>query len=110
MSGAPARRAGRRRPPVVVLAWVAVLGVTVGLGVLGQAGPTPDVAVVATPLGSTVPERGSPAAGIGQPARTTTPLPRGPLPTRPPIGEDGVMGGLVFGTAWRWLEPPEADR
>ena len=36
-----------------------------------------------------------------QPART----PARPRPSRPPIGEDGIMGGLPFGTAWLWLEP-----
>jgi hypothetical protein len=43
------------------------------------------------------------AAQPSTPAVVDGPL-RSPLTTRPPIGEDGVMGGLPFGTAFEWLE------
>ncbi len=103
-------RPGRRRgPPGVLLAWACVLVVTVGLGVLGQTGSAP-----ATIVAASVPAAPDPAPSAsaveGSPELVSVRPPVRPLATRPPIGEDGVMGGLVFGTAWSWLEPAERDR
>ena len=90
---------GRRRrggPAVVVMAWLAVLGGTIALGVAGR---EPEVRTAAvTPEPVAVAPTATPTA---RPASTPR---RSPLPTRPPIGEDGIMGGLPFGTAWLWLE------
>ena len=86
-----------RRPPGVVLGWVAVIAVTVGLGIVGRAGDGTPVQASAEWLASPV-AVGSPSA-LNLPARALS----RPVATRPPIGEDGVMGGLVFGTAWGWL-------
>ena len=88
------------RPPgrtrvvdMAVVAWVAVLGGTIALGLAGGETSGPVTAI------SAVPGRPSPT-----PSAVTRVPPRAPLPSRPPIGEDGVMGGLPFGTAWQWLE------
>ena len=89
----PARQ-GRRGGVIATVAWLAVLGGTVALGVAGRA--PDDRTSVVTPL----PSRATPVA---LPDVARRPL-RSPLPTRPPIGEDGIMGGLPFGTAWQWLE------
>jgi hypothetical protein len=77
---------------VATVAWLAVLGGTIALGLAGQ-GSTQTIVTDST-------------------AATASPLPvvrapvRAPQPTRPPIGEDGVMGGLPFGTAFEWLRTP----
>lgn len=97
-----ARGQRRRGPPLVVGAWAALLLATVALGVLGQADADPP------------PPSATPAAEVSAMASpTATPVPRpralGPSTTRPPIGEDGVMGGLVFGTAFGWLQPAPTD-
>jgi hypothetical protein len=89
----PARQA-RRGGVVATVAWLAVLGGTVALGVAGR--QADDRTAVLTPE----PSRATPEA---LPDVARRPL-RSPLPTRPPIGEDGIMGGLPFGTAWEWLE------
>lgn len=94
----------RRRPPFVVVGWAAVLAITVGLGVLGQGGEAVVVPPVATPVASVAGPAATGAAALpGRP-------PKRPMATRPPIGEDGVMGGLVFGTAWTWLRQPTSER
>ena len=90
----PARQ-GRRGGVIATGAWLAVLGGTVALGVAGRA--SDDRTAVVAPL----PSHATPAAAVPDVPRQ--PL-RSPLPTRPPIGEDGIMGGLPFGTAWQWLE------
>ena len=89
----PANRA-RRGGVIATVAWLAVLGATVALGVAGRASDD------RTTLISPVPSRATPEA-LPDKARRSL---RSPLPTRPPIGEDGIMGGLPFGTAWQWLE------
>jgi hypothetical protein len=89
----PANRA-RRGGVIATVAWLAVLGGTVALGVAGRA--SGDRTTVIAPI----PSRATPVA---LPDVARRPL-RSPLPTRPPIGEDGIMGGLPFGTAWEWLE------
>ena len=88
-----AARRGRRGDVIAVVAWVAVLGGAVALGVTG---PQADDRSTAMPSPPTTVRPSGPAVARG-------PL-RPPLPTRPPIGEDGVMGGLPFGTAFEWLE------
>jgi hypothetical protein len=93
-------RAGRRRRggvAVVVVAWLVVLGGTVALGVAGRAPEVRTAAATPEPVAvmPTAPPSAPSAAKV---------LRRSPLPTRPPIGEDGIMGGLPFGTAWLWLE------
>ena len=93
-------RAGRRRRggvALVVVAWLVVLGSTIALGVAGRAPEVRTAAVTAQPVAVTPTATPSapPAASVAR---------RSPLPTRPPIGEDGIMGGLPFGTAWLWLE------
>ena len=119
MSGAgEAGEAGqaRARLPVgrsrlLAVAWLGVLVGTIGLGVLGQARPVAD-AVPPEMGAAVVPTRAAPsraAAASATPARATPARPAvgpaiRPAATRPPIGEDGVMGGLPFGTAWLWLE------
>jgi hypothetical protein len=71
---------------------------TVSLGLLGQ------VEQDRTDLRPT-PAAQAPATA-GPTLRTTSRAAAArPAPTRPPIGEDGVMGGLVFGTAFGWLDP-----
>ena len=90
----PARQ-GLRGGVIATIAWLAVLGGTVALGVAGRA--SDDRTAVVAPL----PSHATPAAAVPEVPRK--PL-RSPLPTRPPIGEDGIMGGLPFGTAWQWLE------
>jgi hypothetical protein len=93
------RRAGRRRrggPAVAVVAWLAVLGGTIALGVAGRAPEAHTAAVTPEPMAVT------PSATPSAPQAASISR-RSPLPTRPPIGEDGIMGGLPFGTAWQWL-------
>lgn len=83
----------RRGDVIVVVAWLAVLGGAVALGIAGR---EPDGRSTAMPSPPTAALPSAPAVVRG---------PSGsPLPTRPPIGEDGVMGGLPFGTAFEWLE------
>jgi len=92
---------GRSR--LLAVAWLCVLVGTIGLGVLGQARPGGDA--VPPEVGAVVPSRATPTPAGPAPARPTPVRPAvDPAPTRPPIGEDGVMGGLPFGTAWLWLE------
>ena len=90
----PARQ-GRRGGVIATVAWLTVLGGTVAIGVAGRA--SDDRTSVIAPVLS----QATPADAVPDVARR--PL-RSPLPTRPPIGEDGIMGGLPFGTAWQWLE------
>jgi hypothetical protein len=93
-----------------VVVWVAVLGVTVGLGIVGQLGGG---TATATPPSASAPSAvGEPIVVPAIPAPADLPVvnrPSRPLPTRPSIGEDGVMGGRVFGTAWQWLDPGPGD-
>jgi hypothetical protein len=93
----PVRRRGRETR-IAALAWIVILGATVGLGLLGQRPVDTDaarsVAVSIVPSASTA---------ISEPS--LAPRTSGPTRTRPPIGEDGIMGGLPFGTAWLWLKP-----
>ena len=91
----PSRR-GRRGVALVVVVWLAVLGGTIALGVAGRAPEVRTAAITPEPVAVT--PTTTPSA---RPASTPR---RSPLPTRPPIGEDGIMGGLPFGTAWLWLE------
>ena len=91
---------GRSRSTLV--AWLALIAGAAGLGLLGQgrgvpADPSATAAARASDRSATVVAPTSPRA----PARASA--------TRPPIGEDGVMGGLVFGTAWRWLDEEDGD-
>jgi hypothetical protein len=91
------RESRRRRggPAVAVVAWLAVLGGTIAIGVAGRAPEARTAAVTPEPMAVTpAATRSAPPAVIPR---------RSPLPTRPPIGEDGIMGGLPFGTAWQWL-------
>ena len=93
-------REDRRRrggPAVSVVAWLAVLGGTIALGVVGRAPEARTAAVTPEPMAMT------PAAAASVPPAAAIPR-RSPLATRPSIGEDGIMGGLPFGTAWQWLE------
>ena len=83
----------RRGHVIAVVAWLAVLGVAVALGFTGR---PPDGRSTASPSPPTAARPSTPAV-IQGPWRS-------PLTTRPPIGEDGVMGGLPFGTAFEWLE------
>jgi hypothetical protein len=84
---------GRRGDVTAVVAWLAVLGVVVALGFAGRQSDGRSTAMPSPPT----------AAQPSTPAVVDGPL-RSPLTTRPPIGEDGVMGGLPFGTAFEWLE------
>ena len=89
------RLLGRRRrgDVIAVVAWLAVLGEAVALGFAGR---QPDGRSTAMPSAAAAARSSTPAVVEG-PSRS-------PLTTRPPIGEDGVMGGLPFGTAFEWLE------
>ena len=89
----PARQE-RRGGVIATVAWLTVLGGTVALGVAGRESDD-RTAVIAPPPSHATP--------VALPDVARRPL-RSPLPTRPPIGEDGIMGGLPFGTAWQWLE------
>jgi hypothetical protein len=88
-------RRGRHGPALAVVAWLAVLGGTIALGVAGRASEDRTALVTPEPVAVT-----PTATPFARPASTPR---RSPLPTRPPIGEDGIMGGLPFGTAWQWL-------
>ena len=98
-----AGRRGRGGLGFALVAWLVVLGGTVALGVAGRGGdgsapPTAaPAAVVPATLAAVVPPTAAPSIALNPP--------RTPLPTQPPIGEDGIMGGLPFGTAWHWLQP-----
>ncbi len=87
--------------------WVAAWAMGFALILLvALAGPRPrgvapqdqGVAVIAPTADPT-----APASTVTAPetaaAATSTSRPR-PRPSRPPLGEDGLVGGLVFGTAW----------
>jgi hypothetical protein len=85
--------------------WVAAWAVGFALILLvALAGPRPGdeapqdqvVAVIVPTADPTVPASRVPATNTA-PAATSRPRPR---PSRPPLGEDGLVGGLVFGTAW----------
>ncbi len=78
----------------IVVAWAVLLTATVSLGVLGQ-----------TEQERTDPPASGAAIVAPSASATVAPTPRRPHATRPPIGEDGVMGGRVFGTAFGWLDP-----
>ena len=87
---------GGGRSRSTLAAWLTLIAGAAGLGLLGQgrgvpADPSATAAARAPDPTATVVSLTSPRA----PARASA---------RPPIGEDGVMGGLVFGTAWRWLD------
>ena len=102
--GARTRLAGGRSRLMAVV-WLGVLGGTIGFGVLGQARPGADT--VAPEVGAVVPSPAPIRPAVQPPVQPAV----RPAATRPPIGEDGVMGGLPFGPAWLWREPkPEAGR
>ena len=86
---------------IAALGWIVILGAAVGLGLLGQ-GPA-DTDTARSPARPAAP---SASTATSEPARA--PRTSAPTRTRPPIGEDGIMGGLPFGTAWLWLRP-QAD-
>jgi hypothetical protein len=96
----PVRRLGRETR-IAALAWIVILGATVGLGLLGQRPADADTA-------RSVVQSAAPAARAATVEPAREPLTLAPMRTRPPIGEDGIMGGLPFGTAWLWLTP-QAD-
>jgi hypothetical protein len=93
--GTELERVGRpTRPAAWIGGWLLVLAGVIGIAILAPAtSVTPpvipsDQAVVLTP----------------PPTPSPTPLLiRRPLPSRPPLGEDGLVGGIVFGTHW----PPD---
>ena len=81
---------------LVAAGWVGVLVTAVGVGLFGDepaAPASPGLDIAASPV----------VTSTAEPPATR--LPAASRPSRPPIGEDGIMGGLPFGTAWRWLEP-----
>jgi len=109
------------RPTLVVGAWVVVLAAVVGTALLGAItarpsetatrSPDPPAATERPALAIAVAPRPAPAIeDAPRPALAVavaprpTPVDRGfprplhPTPSRPPIGEDGLMGGIVFGT------------
>jgi hypothetical protein len=98
---------------LALVAPVVALVTIVGVGAFGRPldGAAPEAvtahAVATTPLPSALPPTLAPTVG---PARAAAPSgdPAPSLPywsgeVRPPSGEDGLMGGLPFGTAWSWL-------
>jgi hypothetical protein len=102
----------RTSPPLWIGGWALGLGIVIAIGVIGTVTDTPP-----PPLGDIDTAVPSEQPATPTPAATTSPtppqlaLPRvpgtfaspPPFPTRPPLGEDGLVGGLVFGTNW----PPE---
>jgi hypothetical protein len=102
--GVPAALPVRRRGPgtrIAAFGWIVILGATVGLGLLGQGDADTD-----SGLSAALPVSPSAGAATVEPSRPPRTL--YPTRSRPPIGEDGIMGGLPFGTAWLWLKP-QAD-
>jgi hypothetical protein len=104
---------------LAVAAPVVGLAVVVGLGLFGRlgAGPRPDPG--ADPLTAQAPATIAPSEALPTPTAEPTwnlfarsRFPAGPLvevtparastAVRPPTGEDGLIGGLPFGTAWTW--------
>ena len=120
------RRAGRWRVAgrLAVAAPVVGLALVVGLGLVGRLGDEPGLRP--DPLMARVPGSAAPSVVLPTPAATAPspgvtptrdPFARGPFPggpfvevtptraaiaVRPPTGEDGLIGGLPFGTAWTW--------
>jgi hypothetical protein len=98
--------ARRTSPPLWIGGWALGLGVVIAVGLIGTLTYVPppplgdsDVFVQSpspvTPTPSpTPPGHGATSHVAAAPA---------PYPTRPPLGEDGLVGGLVFGTNW----PPQ---
>jgi hypothetical protein len=124
------RQGGRRRVAgrLAVAAPVVGLALVVGLGLLGhlgaESGPGPDP-LTAQVAATVAPSAAAPSPGAAAPSPATTPTrdpsARGPFPggplvevtppppaiaVRPPTGEDGLIGGLSFGTAWTWRTEP----
>jgi hypothetical protein len=92
------------RPRVVALAWLGVLVGTVGVALLGQPGPDQPTA----PAPSASPGVGASDVARTSPSRDWPAIVHAAVTGRPK-GEDGVMGGLPFGTAWLWLDSERAD-
>jgi hypothetical protein len=107
--------ARRTSPPLWIGGWALGLGVVVAIGLIGTLASSPShgqllgdvVIVVPSPSPATTSEPTSTPSPTPLPVaipriiRPFATLP--PVPTRPPLGEDGLVGGLVFGTNW----PPE---
>jgi hypothetical protein len=90
------QQVGRRARPMVWFgAWGVVLGAVILVAVVGASRSSPPV-----PSGPPVAIAAS-ASPSSSPAPAPVPRrePRA-FPTRPPLGEDGLIGGLVFGTNW----------
>jgi len=85
----------RGRPSFWIIAWAAVLGAVVLLAIITSGrppAPAPDLPQLA------IATHAAPSAGVASSPRPTS-TPR-PVASRPPLGEDGLVGGLVFGTNW----------
>lgn len=95
--GGGIERVGRpARPGLWVAGWLAVIVGVAGVAFLGASAKAP----LAPETAATA------AAAVSIAPSATAPRPRRevrPVPSRPPLGEDGLVGGLVFGTAW----PPD---
>jgi hypothetical protein len=89
---------GRRARPIVWFgAWGLVLGGVILVAVVGTSRSAP-----------TAPSQPPVAVASPSPSQTAASVPRPRIlavPSRPPIGEDGLMGGIVFGTNWPPGEP-----
>ena len=82
------------RPALWIGGWLVVLAAVIGFAILA---PTRQWQPIDAPSFEAAVVSASPTA-------SATPLRvQRPLPSRPPIGEDGLMGGIVFGTNW----PPD---
>jgi hypothetical protein len=96
--GQELERVGRRTTPALWIGgWLAGLAVIVGLAIAGSPPVVPtDEPGPAVALASVATVSPSPAT----PSAHAPLVIRHPLPSRPPLGEDGLIGGIVFGTSW----------
>ena len=95
---------GRSKPVVWIGVWLVVFAAVLAVAVIGPRPtewPSAPNAVVAGVTAST-----GPTSAAAVPATTASTVPLSararlrPFPARPPLGEDGLVGGLVFGSAW----------
>jgi hypothetical protein len=93
-----AARPSARRTRLVVAGWLLGLTAVVALGVSGHE-PTPPAPIAPQAANVTVPGPPSPSAAPGPTIRPPVggPIARHPAPQHRSLGDDGLVGGIVFG-------------